>query len=32
MNLKTDLNQKNLREYAKNEFLRRKIKLNEMDK
>lgn len=32
MNLKTDLNQKHLREYAKNDFLRRKIKLNEMDK
>jgi hypothetical protein len=31
-NLKKDLNEKNLKEYVKNDFLRRKIKLNEMDK
>lgn len=32
INLKKDLNQKNLKEYVKNDFLRRKIKLNEMNK
>ena len=30
--LRVDMNQKNLREYVKNDFIRRKLKLNEMNK